>query len=77
MVKFLILTEIPLANSGVHIIGTSAKMIDNAEDRQKFNDMIDEIGVQQPRWRTLTTADDALDFSRDVGYPGMYSYLQF
>lgn len=60
---------IPLADSGVHIMGTSAKMIDNAEDRQKFSDMIDEIGVQQPRWRTLTTADDALDFARDVGYP--------
>jgi len=60
---------IPLAKSGVHILGTSAKMIDNAEDRQKFSDMIDEIGVQQPRWRTLTTADDALNFARDVGYP--------
>merc|ERR1719384_964475 len=35
---------IPLANSGVHIMGTTAEMIDNAEDRQKFSDMIDEIG---------------------------------
>ena len=44
-------------------------MIDNAEDRMKFSDMIDEIGVQQPRWRELTTADDALDFAANVGYP--------
>lgn len=60
---------IPLDKAGAHIMGTSAKMIDNAEDRNKFSDMIDEIGVQQPRWMELTTAESAYEFARDVGYP--------
>jgi len=60
---------IPLAKAGANILGTSAKMIDNAEDRMKFSDMIDEIGVQQPRWRELTSVDSALDFAANVGYP--------
>ena len=62
---------IPLANAGVNLLGTSAKMIDNAEDRNKFSAMIDEIGVQQPRWLELTSADSAIEFANDVGYPGM------
>lgn len=61
---------IPLDNAGVKIMGTPAKMIDNAEDRFKFSDMIDEIGVQQPRWRELQSVESALDFAADVGYPG-------
>jgi len=60
---------IPLDKAGVKILGTSAKMIDNAEDRMKFSDMVDEIGVQQPRWRELTSVDSALDFAANVGYP--------
>jgi carbamoyl-phosphate synthase (ammonia) len=60
---------IPLDKAGVKILGTTAKMIDNAEDRNKFSDMIDEIGVQQPAWRELTTSQDALDFAAKVGYP--------
>lgn len=60
---------IPLDKAGVKILGTSAKMIDNAEDRMKFSDMIDEIGVQQPRWRELTSVESALDFASNVGYP--------
>ena len=60
---------IPLDKAGVKILGTPAKMIDNAEDRWKFSDMIDEIGVQQPAWRELTSTDSALDFAANVGYP--------
>ena len=60
---------IPLDKAGVKILGTPAAMIDNAEDRMKFSDMIDEIGVQQPRWRELTSVDSALDFAATVGYP--------
>jgi carbamoyl-phosphate synthase (ammonia) len=60
---------IPLDKAGVKILGTPAAMIDNAEDRFKFSDTMDEIGVQQPRWRELTSVDNALDFARDVGYP--------
>lgn len=61
---------IPLDKAGVKILGTPAAMIDNAEDRMKFSDMIDDIGVQQPRWRELSTAESALEFAADVGYPG-------
>jgi carbamoyl-phosphate synthase (ammonia) len=61
---------IPLDKAGVKILGTSASMIDNAEDRMKFSDMIDDIGVQQPRWKELTSPESALDFAADVGYPG-------
>ena len=40
---------------GVNILGTSAKSIDNAEDRHKFSSMLDELGIDQPRWRELTS----------------------
>jgi len=60
---------VPLAGAGVHIMGTPADMIDNAEDRKRFSAALDEIGVQQPRWRELTSTDDALHFANDVGYP--------
>ena len=60
---------IPLDRAGVKILGTSAEMIDNAEDRQKFSQALDEIGVQQPRWSELTSTESAFDFANDVGYP--------
>lgn len=60
---------IPLADAGVNLLGTPAAMIDNAEDRFKFSAAMDEIGVQQPRWRELSSVDNALDFANDVGYP--------
>lgn len=60
---------IPLADAGVKLLGTSAKMIDNAEDRNKFSAMIDEIGVQQPRWLELTDTNSAIEFANDVSYP--------
>jgi len=44
-------------------------MIDNAEDRNKFSSALDEIGVQQPAWRELTSTESALDFAAKVGYP--------
>eukprot|EP00586_Coscinodiscus_wailesii_P004925 CAMPEP_0172487554 /NCGR_PEP_ID=MMETSP1066-20121228/16705_1 /TAXON_ID=671091 /ORGANISM="Coscinodiscus wailesii, Strain CCMP2513" /LENGTH=1525 /DNA_ID=CAMNT_0013254251 /DNA_START=209 /DNA_END=4786 /DNA_ORIENTATION=+ len=60
---------LPLDKAGVKIMGTSAKMIDNAEDREKFSSALDEIGVQQPRWMELTDTQSAFDFAKDVGYP--------
>jgi len=60
---------VPLDEAGVNILGTTAKMIDNAEDRKKFSSALDEIGVQQPRWSELTSADAAYAFAKDVGYP--------
>jgi carbamoyl-phosphate synthase (ammonia) len=60
---------LPLDRAGVQLLGTPAKMIDNAEDRQKFSAMLDEIGIQQPRWRELTSTASALEFASQVGYP--------
>ncbi len=58
-----------LFNTGIKIIGTSPEQIDNAESRHKFSAILDEIGVDQPEWREVTTLDDAKEFSQKVGYP--------
>ena len=53
----------------VPILGTSAKSIDNAEDRDKFSAMLDRIGVDQPEWRALTSLEDINAFVDKVGFP--------
>lgn len=53
----------------INILGTSAKSIDNAEDREKFSAMLDRIGVDQPRWKELSSMDDINDFVKEVGFP--------
>ncbi len=58
-----------LDKAQVPILGTSAKSIDNAEDRHKFSAMLDTIGVDQPRWRELTSFDDIHKFIDEVGFP--------
>ena len=58
-----------LDDAGVNILGTSAKSIDNAEDRHKFSSMLDQLGIDQPRWRELTSMTDIHEFVEEVGYP--------
>ena len=53
----------------VPILGTPAKYIDNAEDREKFSAMLGRIGVDQPEWSALTTMDDINAFIQKVGFP--------
>ncbi len=53
----------------VPILGTQAKYIDNAEDRDKFSAMLDRIGVDQPEWSALTSMDDVNKFIARVGFP--------
>ena len=53
----------------VPLLGTSARHIDNAEDREKFSAMLGRIGVDQPRWSALTSMDDINAFIREVGFP--------
>ena len=53
----------------VNILGTSAKSIDNAEDRDKFSAMLDRIGVDQPEWSALTSMEDVNKFIEKVGFP--------
>ncbi|MDY3063215.1 MAG: carbamoyl-phosphate synthase (glutamine-hydrolyzing) large subunit [Bacteroidaceae bacterium] len=58
-----------LDGSNVPILGTSAKDIDNAEDRDKFSAMLDRIGVDQPEWAALTNTEDINRFIDRVGFP--------
>ena len=58
-----------LDGQGVNILGTSARCIDNAEDRNKFSAMLDRLGIDQPRWRELTSMDDINEFIAEVGFP--------
>ncbi|KAI9830787.1 MAG: carbamoyl-phosphate synthase (glutamine-hydrolyzing) cpa2 [Phylliscum demangeonii] len=51
------------------ILGTNPKDIDKAEDRHKFSQMLDDIGVDQPAWKELTSISAAQSFADDVGYP--------
>ena len=58
-----------LDSQHVHILGTSAQSIDNAEDRDKFSAMLDRIGVDQPEWSALTSMEDINAFIQKVGFP--------
>ncbi|OKY98526.1 MAG: carbamoyl phosphate synthase large subunit [Bacteroidales bacterium 43_36] len=58
-----------LDDEGVNILGTTARSIDNAEDRHKFSAMLDTLGIDQPRWRELTSFDDIREFIDEVGFP--------
>ncbi|HEX7116994.1 MAG TPA: carbamoyl-phosphate synthase (glutamine-hydrolyzing) large subunit [Steroidobacter sp.] len=48
-----------LHQAGVRVLGTSPTQIDRAEDRSKFSRLLDELGIDQPRWTLITDADDA------------------
>ena len=53
----------------VPVLGTSPVDIDRAENRDKFSAMLDKLGIDQPRWRALTSFDDIKEFVSEVGYP--------
>ena len=58
-----------LYRQGVHILGTSPLSIDRAEDRHKFSAMLDDLKIDQPRWKELSSIGDVHDFIREVGFP--------
>jgi carbamoyl-phosphate synthase large subunit len=58
-----------LFNAGVKILGTTAENIDRAEDRHKFSQMLDKLGVDQPQWKELAKIEQIKKFAEDVGYP--------
>ena len=60
---------IRLDQQRIPILGTTAKSIDNAEDREKFSVMLNRIGVDQPEWSALTSMDDVNAFIDKVGFP--------
>lgn len=58
-----------LEANGVPIIGTSPDMIDAAEDRERFQKLLHELGLRQPPNRTARTEADALLLAQEIGYP--------
>ncbi len=60
---------LPLEAAGIPILGTAAENIDRAEDRNKFSAIMDSLGIDQPRWREMTSLEDVEAFTREVGFP--------
>ena len=58
-----------LHNHEVKILGTSAESIDKAEDRNKFSSIVDALGIDQPKWKELTSLSEIHSFVDEVGYP--------
>jgi len=58
-----------LYRQSVPILGTSPVSIDRAENRNKFSAMLDQLGIDQPKWSALTSMDDVKKFVEEVGYP--------
>jgi carbamoyl-phosphate synthase large subunit len=58
-----------MGDAAIDVAGTSPKMIDTAEDRNKFSDLMDEVGIDQPEWQMLTSLESAHEFSSKVGFP--------
>ena len=58
-----------LEAAGVPIVGTTPDAIDRAEDRERFQQMIDKLGLLQPRNATARSADQAVELAKEIGYP--------
>ncbi|KAJ2552432.1 carbamoyl-phosphate synthase (glutamine-hydrolyzing) cpa2, partial [Coemansia sp. RSA 1933] len=58
-----------LHHNAVNVLGTSPEKIDAAEDRHRFSQILDSIGVDQPAWKELVSVEDAERFADAVGYP--------
>ncbi|CAJ0626211.1 15431_t:CDS:2 [Entrophospora sp. SA101] len=64
-----------LYQNKANIMGTSPVMIDKAEDRYKFSKILDQIGVDQPEWKELTSAQEAEKFADKVGHEALHRNL--
>ncbi|HOW41493.1 MAG TPA: carbamoyl-phosphate synthase (glutamine-hydrolyzing) large subunit, partial [Bacteroidales bacterium] len=58
-----------LHNENVHVLGTSPVSIDRAENRHKFSEMLDNLHVDQPRWKELSSIEDIYEFVDRIGFP--------
>jgi len=58
-----------LNDYGVKILGTSPLSIDRAENRHKFSEMLDNLGIDQPRWKEMSSLEDVEHFVQQVGFP--------
>ncbi len=62
---------LPLAAAGVPIIGTSADAIDRAEDRERFGEVIEKLGIRAPAWGIARSLDEARQVAAKIGFPVM------
>lgn len=60
---------IPLAQANYPLLGTTAYFIDQAENRQKFSALLNELHIDQPAWQSVTSLENAKQFAAEVGYP--------
>jgi carbamoyl-phosphate synthase large subunit len=60
---------VPLENAGVRILGTPPDSIDRAEDRERFKELIQKLGLVQPQNGTATSFEEARAVAREIGYP--------
>lgn len=58
-----------LDDAGFHVLGTSAKDIDRAEDRNKFSALLDTLDISQPKWQSFSNMQEAKKFVKQEGYP--------
>src|SRR5258706_12603083 len=61
----------PWGRAGIPILGTSADAIDLAEDRQRFLELLNKLGLKQPENGTARDIDTAVKGAREIGYPGI------
>ncbi len=59
----------PLAKAGIKVMGTSVEDIDRAEDREKFDALLEQIGIPRPQGSTVTNGDEAIVQANRIGYP--------
>lgn len=60
---------LPLAKAGYQLLGTPATAIDQAENRETFSALLNELGIDQPPWQSVTSLEGAKQFANNVGYP--------
>jgi carbamoyl-phosphate synthase large subunit len=58
-----------LHSAGLKILGTSPDSIDNAENRMRFSNMLDQLGIDQPVWNQMSSLEEAKKFAKKTGYP--------
>ncbi|MBP2632495.1 MAG: carB, partial [Firmicutes bacterium] len=58
-----------LAKAGVKVFGTSVDDIDRAEDRERFDELLENIGIPRPQGASVTNSEDAITAANEIGYP--------
>jgi carbamoyl-phosphate synthase large subunit len=62
---------LPLERAGARLLGTPADAIDRAEDRKRFRELLEKLGLRQPESGTATSVEEALGVAQALGYPVM------